>query len=127
LRGNEAADAAAEASCVRFELAPNLRFTLAAVEDDEIFEQPRLVIVEGLHFDGATGASARSEKAMPIGIRPGADVLDEWTLRALRPADDEGNHASAVEQDQPSDRPREDELAFVRPLGTHPTASAWER
>src|SRR5215510_8256514 len=98
---------------MRFKLAPNLRFTLATIEDDEVFEQPRLVVVEGLDLDGATGASARGEEAMPVGIRPRADVLDEWTLRALGPADDEGNHASAVQQDQPANRSREDEIAFA--------------
>src|SRR5690349_16794038 len=98
---------------MRFEFAPNLRFTLAAIQDDEVFEQPRLVIVEGLHLDRATGTSARREEAMTIGVRPRADVLDEWTLRALGPADDEGDDASAIQKDQPADRPREDEIALA--------------
>jgi hypothetical protein len=56
LRGNQTTDAAAEPAGMRFKLAPQLRFTLAAIQDDEVLEEPRLVVVEGLHLDGATGA-----------------------------------------------------------------------
>src|SRR5262245_61454836 len=97
---------------MRFKLAPNLRLTLAAIQDDEVLEQPRLVIVERLHLDGATSASARREEAMAVGVRAGADVLDQWTLRHLGPADDEGDDAPAVQKDQPPDRSREDEVAL---------------
>ena len=69
LRGDEAADAAAQLARVRLELAPDLRLALAAIEDDEVLEQPRLVVVERLDLDRAAGAAARRQEAMAVGVR----------------------------------------------------------
>src|SRR5262245_50708941 len=98
---------------MRFKFAAKLRFTLAAIQDDEVLEEPRLVVVEGLHLDRATGAAARGQEAVAIGVRSRADVLNEWALRTLGSADDERNDTAAVQEDEPSDRSREDEIALA--------------
>jgi hypothetical protein len=113
LRGNEAADAPAQSTGMRFQFAADLRFTLAAIQDDEIFEESGLVVVEGLYFDRTTGPPARRQKPVTVCVRSRADVLHKRPLRVLGPTDDEGHDTSAVQQDQPADWSREDEVAFA--------------
>src|SRR5205085_8019822 len=113
LRRDQTADAPAEPARVRLELAPNLRLTLAAIEDDEVLEQPRLIIVEHLDLDRPPRAAACRQEAMAVGIRSRANVLHERTLRILVPADHERHDAAAVEKNQPADRPREHEIALA--------------
>src|SRR5205085_3857227 len=110
---DQTADAPAEPARVRLELAPNLRLTLAAIEDDEVLEQPRLIIVEHLDLDRPPRAAACRQEAMAVGIRSRANVLHERTLRILVPADHERHDAAAVEKNQPADRPREHEIALA--------------
>src|SRR5678816_3275922 len=98
---------------MRFQFAADLRFTLAAIQDDEIFEESGLVVVEGLYFDRTTGPPARRQKPVTVRVRSRADVLHKRPLRVLGPTDDEGHDTSAVQQDQPADWSREDEVAFA--------------
>ena len=96
-----------------FQLAADARLALAPVEDDEIFEQPRLVVFEGLDLDGTTRAAARRQKPMAVGLRTRTDVLNVRSLRDFRAANDERYDASAVHEHEPADRPRKHELAFA--------------
>ena len=52
---------------LRVELARDLVVALAALEDDEVLEQPRAVLVERPHFDRAPGAAARRQEPVPVG------------------------------------------------------------
>ena len=113
LRGQLGADAAAEPARVRFELAPDLLLALAAVEDDEVLEQPLLVVVERLDLDRAARPAAGRLEAVAVGVRPGADVLHRRTLCLLRPPDDERDDASAVEQHEPANGTGEDKVALA--------------
>ena len=118
--------AAAQLARVRLELAADLRLALAAIEDDEVLEQPRLVVLERLDLDRAAGAAARRQEPMAVGVRTRADVLHRRSLRQLGSADDErarrgrrrGGPASESAARTP-DRP-------CRPRGTRPSASASE-
>ncbi len=110
---DEAADAATELAGVRLELAPDLRFALRAIEDDEVLEQTALVVVERLDLDRAPRAAARRQEAVTVGVRAGPDVLHVGTLRDLGAADDERHDATAVHQHEPADRTREHELALA--------------
>src|SRR5262245_42910749 len=98
---------------MRFKFAPNLRFALTAIQNDEVFEEPRLVIVKGLHLDGAPSPPARGEETMAVRVRPRADVLNEWTLRVLDAADHERDHPSAVQEDEPPNRSRKHQIALA--------------
>ena len=98
---------------MRFELAPDLLLALAAVEDDEVLEQPLLVVVEGLDLDRAPGPAARRLEAMTVSIGPGPDVLHRRPLRLIGPPDHERDDASAVEEHEPANRAREDQVAFA--------------
>src|SRR5439155_26268301 len=68
LRRDEPADAAAKPPRVRFQFAANLRFALAAIEDDEVLEQAVLVVVERLDLDRPAGASAGRQEAMAVRV-----------------------------------------------------------
>ena len=68
VRRDQTADAAAQPARVRLELAPDPRLALGAVEDDEVLEQPRLVVLERLDLDRPPGAAARRQKAMAVGV-----------------------------------------------------------
>src|SRR5215217_2681382 len=98
---------------MRFELAPDLLLALAAVEDYEVLEQPLLIIVEGLDLDRTSGAAAGRLEAMPVGVRSRADVLYGWSLCLIRPPDHERNDAATVEEHEPANRAREDEVALA--------------
>ncbi len=113
MRRHETTDAATEPARMRFQLAPDPRFALRTVEDDEVFEQPGLVVLEGLDLDGAARAAARRQETMAVGLGAGPDVLHVRALRTLGSTDDEWHDAAAVHQHQPPDRPREDEVPFA--------------
>src|SRR5437667_2853080 len=98
---------------MRLELTPDLRFTLIAIEDDEVLEQPGLVVVEHLDLDRAASASACRQEAMTVRVRSRPDVLHQRTLRVFRSPDDERDDAATVEKNQPANRPREDEVALA--------------
>src|SRR5687768_13794111 len=112
MRRHEAADAATQPPRMRFQLAPNPRLALRAVEDDEVLEQPGLVVLEGLDLDGPARAPAGRKETMPVGLGAGPDVLHvrPRALRKLRSANDEWHHAAAVHQHQPPDRAREQKV-----------------
>src|SRR4030095_8347647 len=107
------ADAAAETTRVRLELAPALLLALGAIEDEEVLAQARLVVVERLDLDCAAGATAGGLEPMTVCIRPRANVLDRWPLCELGPADDERHHSAAIEQQQPPDRTPEEQIALA--------------
>ena len=127
MSGDESADAPAEPPRVRFELASNLRLALATIEDNEVLEQPRPIVVERLHLDGAPRPAARRQKTMAVGVRSRADVLDERALRVLGTPDDERHHSAAVQENQPPDRPREHQLAFSVFQVRVPAHLLWKR
>ncbi len=106
-------DPAAKPPRVRFELTTDLLLALAAIEDDEVLEQPLLVVVERLDLDRAPGPAARGLEAMSVGVRPGSDVLHRRALRLLRPPDHERHDAPAVQQHEPANRPREQQIALA--------------
>ena len=60
---------------------------LLAIEHDEVLEQPRLVVVEGLDLDGAAGPAAGGEEPVAVGRRARSHVLHQRRLRALGAAD----------------------------------------
>ena len=111
LGAHHPADAPLEPLRLRVELAGNLVVPLAAFEHDEVLEQPRLVLVEGAHLDGAARASARREKPVAVGDRAGRDVLHRAALGARRARDPERHDAAAVGEEQPADRTAEQQLA----------------
>src|SRR5215208_4680182 len=98
---------------MRFELAPDLLLALAAIEDDKILEQPLLVVIERFDLDRATGAAARRLEAMTVRVGSGADVLHGRPLRLIGPPNDERHDPSSVQQHQPANRAREDEVALA--------------
>src|SRR5688500_16877332 len=110
---HETTDAAAKPAGMRFELALDLRLALAALQDDEVLEEPRFVVLERLHLDRPAGAAARRQEAMTVGVRAGPDVLHRWSLRQLRAPNDERHDAPAVEQDEPPYRTGEHQVALV--------------
>jgi hypothetical protein len=85
--------------------------TFAALEDDEVLEQPRAVFVERPHFEGAPGTAARRQKAMAVGDGTRRDVLNQTALRRRRPADRKGHDPATVQKQDPADRPAEQQLA----------------
>ena len=72
---HHAADAPLQALRFRVELAGNLVVALAPLDNDEVLEQPGLVFVERPDLDGAAGAAAGRQEAVPVGDRPRRDVL----------------------------------------------------
>ena len=70
MRRDETADPPAQLARVRLQLAADLLLALGAIEDDEVLEQARLIVVERLDLDGATGAAAGRQEAMAVGVRP---------------------------------------------------------
>ena len=65
------------------------------------------------HLDGAAGAPARREEPMAVGDGPRRDVLHARARRDGQARDRERHDAAAVEEQQPPDRPAEDELALA--------------
>ena len=111
LAGGRAADPAAEPAGVRVEFAGDLGVAVLAVEDDEVLAQPRPVLVERADLDRPPRAAARREEAVAVGDGPRTDVLDDPALGGLETADHEGHDAPAVEEQDPADRPSEQQLA----------------
>ena len=111
LAGRGGADAAAQTARVRVELPRDLRVPLLAVEHHEVLEEARSILVEAAHLDGPPGASARRQEAVAIGDGPRAHVVDDAALRGLEPADHERHDAAAEEEQDPADRPAEEQLA----------------
>ncbi len=106
-----AADAALQALRFRIQLARDLVVPLAALEDHEILEQPRTILVERSHLDGAPRAAARRQEAMAVGDRARRHVLHLAGLRRRRPGDGERHDAPAVQEQHPANRPAEQQLA----------------
>ena len=84
---DHSADAALQPLRLRVELARDLVVPLAALEDDEVLEQARAVLVERAHLDRAAGPAAGREEPVAVGDRAGRDVLHLRALRARRPRD----------------------------------------
>src|SRR5207245_6320470 len=69
------ADPALQPLGLHVELARNFVVALAALEDDEVFEQPGPVFVERAYFDRVPRPAAGREKAMSVGDGARRDVL----------------------------------------------------
>ena len=93
------------------ELARDAIAALGVLEDDEVLLEARLVFVEAADLDRAAGPAARRQEAMAVGQRARLDVLHQRTGGVRRAADGEGNDTAAIEEQQPANRPAEDELA----------------
>src|SRR5207244_9266962 len=106
-----AADATAEAQDLRVELAGDLVVALAALEDDEVLEQPRAVLVERPHLDRPARAAAGRQKSVAVGDGAGRDVLNLSRLRRGRARDRERHHTPAVDEEDPADRPSKQQRA----------------
>ena len=63
------------------------------------------------HLDGAAGAAARRQEAMAVGDRARRHVLHLAGLRRRRARDRERHDAAAVDEQDPADRPAEQQLA----------------
>ena len=72
LVADDAADAALQPLRLGVELAGDLVVPLAALEDDEVLEQPGAILVERADLDRAAGAAARRQEAVAVGHRAGA-------------------------------------------------------
>src|SRR5258708_37491187 len=92
-----AAHAPLQALRLRVELARNLVVTLAALENDEVLEQPRAVLVERSHLDRAACTAARRQKPVTVGDGPRRHLLHLTRLRGRRPRNRERDDTSAVE------------------------------
>ncbi len=101
----------AQASGVDVELADDALAAILALEDHEVLEEPRLVVVERLDLHGAPRAAARGQEAVAVGHGGRPHLLDERRLRQLGAADLEGHDAAAVQEQQPADRAPEGEIA----------------
>jgi hypothetical protein len=112
LRRDEPAHTGAKFARMGLELATDPLLALGSIEDDEVFEQPRLIVVERLDLDRATGSPACRQEAVAVGVGPGTNVLDCRPLRQLGSPDDERYHASAVQENEPSDWTRERQVAL---------------
>ena len=116
------ADAALQPLRLRVELARDLVVALAALEDDEVLEQPRAVLVERPHLDRAAGAAAGRQEPVAVGDGAGRHVLHLPGLRRRRARDRERHDAAAVDEEQPANRPPEQQLAaavFERRVPVH--------
>ena len=87
--------------CRRCALASSSRAILlcrsAALEDDEVLEQPGAVLVERSHLDRAARAAARRQEPVAVGDGAGRDVLHLAGLRRGRARDRERHDAAAVQ------------------------------
>ena len=101
---------AAQAAGVRLQLARNPVAALRVIEHDEVLGQPGAVLVEAPHLDRAPGAAAGREKAMAVGERGRFDVEHQRAGGAGRASDRERHDAAAIEEQQPADRPAEQQL-----------------
>ena len=101
----------AEAPGVPLEVARDAIAALGVLEDDEVLLEARLVFVEAADLDRAAGPAARRQEAVAVGQRARLDVLHQRTSGVRRAADGEGNDTAAIEEQQPANRPAEDELA----------------
>ena len=123
LGAGAAADAPLQALCLRVELAGDLVVALAALEDHEVLEQPRAVLVERPDLDGPPRASARRQEAVSIGDRARSDLLHLTRLRRRGPGDRERHDAAAIDEQNPADRPAEQQLAPAVLEHARPSAS----
>src|SRR5262245_15884178 len=98
---NQRAHAPAQLPRMHLELALDLRLALAALEDDEVLEEPGLVVLEHLHLDRTSGSPARREETVAVCVGARADILDRGALCDLGTPDDERHHAAAIEQHEP--------------------------
>ena len=103
---------AAKPPRVEVELTNDLLAAFFAVEDHEVLVQPRAIVVERLHFDRATSASAGREEPMAVGDRSTSDVLHERSRGQLGAADFVRHDPAAVQEQQPANRPAERQLAL---------------
>ena len=69
--------ATTEAARVPLQIAGDPVAAIGMIEDDEVFGEPGLILLEAAHLDRSSGAAARGEEPVPIGQRAGLDVLDQ--------------------------------------------------
>ena len=84
---------------------------LGALENHEVLEQPRAVLIEGSHFDRAPCPAARRQKPVAVRRRAGRHFLHLTGLRGRLARNREWNDPSAVQKQDPADRPSEEQLA----------------
>ena len=106
------ADAAAKAARLRFEAARDAILALLTIENDEMFAEPRGVVVEGAHLHRAPCPAARRQKAVAVGHRSRHNFLHRGRLGQLRAPNRERHDASAVEIENPANRTPEQQIAL---------------
>ena len=104
-------DAAAEAARVHVELARHAALALFTIEQHEVLAQLRAIVGDAAHLQRAARAAAAGQHAMPVGHRAGAHFLHRRRLREHAAAHHERHHASAVQEQNPADRPPEQQFA----------------
>ena len=102
---------ATKAAGVTFEIAGDAVASFRMIEDNEMFGQLGLILVEAANLDRAAGAAARGQKPMAVGQRSGLDVLDLRARGAWHTADGVRHDAAAIQKQQPANRPPEQQLA----------------
>ena len=94
---------------------------LFAIEQHEVLRQLRAIVGDAPHLQRAAGAAAAGEHAMPVGHRAGAHFLHHRRLREHAAAHDERHDAAAVQEQDPADRPPEQQLAAADRPATRPS------
>ena len=106
-----AAHAALQPLRFRVELARDLVVALAPLENHEVLEEPRAILVERPYLDRAPRAAAGREEPVAVGDGARRHVLHLSALRRGGAADRERHHAAAIDEQNPADRPAEQQLA----------------
>ncbi len=108
-----AADAPAEGPGFRLEAARDAALALLPIEDDEVFGQSRLVILERPHLHRASCSPAGGQMPMTVGDRRGNHFLDRRRLGKLGAPDGERHDAAAIQIENPPDGTSEQQLPFA--------------
>ncbi len=109
--GRRAAHPAAQAPRVRVEFAGDLGVAVLTLENDEVLEQLRPVLVERPDLDRPARPARRGEEAMAVRDGRRADVQHEPALRRFEAPDGEGHHPAAEQEQNPANRPAEQQLS----------------
>src|SRR3954452_19403300 len=100
-----------ESTGVRLQLPRDAIASILVPEHNEVLRQAGLVLFKAAYFDRSSRATAGGEKPMPVGQRAGLDVEDLLSGRVGGASYGERDDAPAVQKQQPSNRPAEQQLA----------------
>ncbi len=93
------------------EFARHAALAFFTIEQHEVLAKLGAIVGDAAHLQRAARAAAAGQHAMPVGHRAGAHFLHRRRLREHAPAHHERHHASTVQEQDPADRPSEQQFA----------------